>query len=73
MKFNQTLSHQTNSALANKGQLITHDNHHLTRCNVTLEQNDLGKWLVRINGGCPLMATDVEVELWLELQKARAK
>jgi hypothetical protein len=33
----------------------------------TLEQNRAGDWLVRINGGLPMIATDVEVYLWKQL------
>ncbi len=63
-------SHQLNSRLANTvgkpgpGQYLAKD---LT---VTLEQNDAGDWLLRINRGMPMPATDVEVSLWLRLQAA---
>jgi len=34
---------------------------------------DAGDWVVIINGGQPMIATDVEVELYTQLQAARKK
>ena len=62
--------HKLNSHLANTvgkpgpGQYLAKD------LAVTLEQNDAGDWLLRINRGMPMPATDVEVSLWMQLQAA---
>lgn len=38
------------------------------RC--TCYQNDIGEWMLSINGSDGIPATDAEVSLWLDLQEA---
>ena len=40
---------------------------------VRLVQDASGEWKLRINGGEPLPASDVEVHLWLKLLEARKR
>lgn len=38
---------------------------------LALEQDADGNWTLTINGGTPLPASDVEVQLWLENQELK--
>ncbi len=42
------------------------------RVSARLEQSPGGDWYIILGSGSPILATDAEVSLWLELQEARA-
>lgn len=66
--LNQSPAHIANSRLGKIGQKPGPGARITPRLEVSLEQNKDRVWLVRINGGLPMPATDIEVELWIRLQ-----
>lgn len=68
MLLTQTETHKVNSRLGKLGQKPGPGQRMIPRLEVSLEQNRDQVWLVRINGGLPMPATDIEVELWIRLQ-----
>lgn len=68
MKFNTTAQHSKNIALAKAGKKAPAPAWKPRRHQVRLEQNEAGQWIVYINGyGQGIIATDVEISLWLDL------
>ncbi len=71
VELNQTVEHKCNSRLAKRGEAAAPAMLHRMRVEqVQLVEVD-GRWMVAINGGSLLPATDVEVFLWLRLQEER--
>lgn len=70
MKFIQNEQHQANSKAAINGVKAAPVGYKTCHVNVSLKQDPNGQWLVIINRGRPMPATDAEVSLWLQLQEA---
>ena len=51
---------------------VTHPRRKWTakRHNCACYQNEIGEWMISINGSGGIPATDAEVSLWLDLQEA---
>lgn len=61
-----------NSRKANQGEKAAVKDYTPELVQVVLSKTEIG-WLVAINGGRKLPATDVEVSLWLQLQEAKKR
>lgn len=62
--------HKKNSADAIHGVKAPPGRYQTKLVKAALSQNGEGRWLVSINGGLAMPATDVEVSLWVALQDA---
>ena len=52
---------------------VIEDRHYHRDLAVDLYQDPAGVWFVKINGGSPMLATDVEVHLWKQLKAIKRR
>jgi len=71
MRFVQNKSHAENSAAAIRGEKPEPAGYESHLVDAALVKDHNGRWLVVINHGLPMPATDVEVSLWLRLQQVK--